>query len=196
MCLRSSRGSKPHPSPEPLAHSQGITTDYPLGQSDQCPISVPWANKPMPEFWPPDQLLSGDSRLTLLWNRTISTSSTLVAALGPASSLPLEHARRLGQEKIWRTGSCIIARAFFCSLCYLPVSALSVVRASLPGTMGIHPRRRRWTLRTYKRHRSQPPAHKLFGQQTSLPTPRSITEPPLPTEVVRQLIREWLRATR
>src|SRR5712664_2586567 len=38
----------------------------------------------------------GDSHF--LWFRTYSTSSTLVVALGPASSLPLEHARRLGQE--------------------------------------------------------------------------------------------------
>ncbi len=32
------------------------------------------------------------------WIITISTSSTLVVAPGPASSLPLEHAKRLGQE--------------------------------------------------------------------------------------------------
>src|SRR6266478_1986594 len=49
-----------------ILHSKGITTDHPLGQSEQCPTSVPWATKLMPHFWPPDQLLSRDSRRTLL----------------------------------------------------------------------------------------------------------------------------------
>src|SRR5260370_34200373 len=42
-------------------------------------------------------LAIADSHLPRI--RTISTSSTSDVALGPASSLPLEHARRLGQEK-------------------------------------------------------------------------------------------------
>src|SRR2546425_9610561 len=37
---------------------------------------------------------------------------------------------------------------------------------------------------------------RLFGLQTFLPTPRSITEPPRPTEIVRQWIQRWSRATR
>src|SRR6266478_2745889 len=59
----------------------------PLGNQNQCPISGRLTSC---------YLATGDSHF--LWIRTSSTSSTLVDALGPASSLPLEHARRLEQE--------------------------------------------------------------------------------------------------
>src|SRR6266446_1415985 len=158
----------------------------PLGNPSQCPISGRLTSC---------YLTMGDSHFP--WIRTYSTSSTLVVALGLASSLRSNTPDAWGKKtEIWRTGSCIIAQAFLYSLCYLPVSALSVVQASLPGTTGIRHRRRRWSSRTYKPDRSQPPALRSFGQQTSLPTPRSITEPPLPTELVRRWIQGWLRATR
>src|SRR6266446_3167809 len=59
----------------------------PLGNQNQCPISGRLTSC---------YLATGDSHF--VWIRTSSTSSTLVDALGPASSLPLEHARRLEQE--------------------------------------------------------------------------------------------------
>src|SRR5229473_2992789 len=60
---------------------------WPRGQPSQCPISGRLTSC---------YLAMGDSHF--LWIRTYSTSSTLVAALGPTSSLSLEHARLLGQE--------------------------------------------------------------------------------------------------
>src|SRR6266478_2219975 len=57
------------------------------GQPSQCPISGPLTSC---------YLAIADSHLPRIG--TLSTSSTLVGAPGPASSLPLEHARRLGQE--------------------------------------------------------------------------------------------------
>src|SRR5260370_14837745 len=57
------------------------------GQPSQCPISGRLTSC---------YLARADSHFR--WIGTISTSSTLVVALGPASSLPLEHPRRLVQE--------------------------------------------------------------------------------------------------
>jgi hypothetical protein len=91
------------------------------GHPSQCPNSV----RPASCY-----LTINDSDSDLIV--TYSTSSTLVVALGPGFSLPLEHTRRLGQEtEIWRTGSCGIAQMLSYSVCYLSVSVLSPAQVSL-----------------------------------------------------------------
>src|SRR6267378_909 len=133
----------------------------PLGNPSQCPISGRLTSC---------YLTMGDSHFP--WIRTYSTSSTLVVALGLASSLRSNTPDAWGKKtEIWRTGSCIIAQVFLYSLCYLPVSVLSVVQASLPETMGIRPQPH-WQLPTYSSGLPRLPVARSIGRPTSSPTQR------------------------